>query len=220
MPLRNAEPYLENCFAQLNDLCTYFNMLGENIRIIIIEGDHKDNSRQRIKDLSANLPIEIISYDHGGPAWGSIENSKRFAQLAKMGNVAWKEIPRDCEVVIWVEGDLIWSTKSLIKIIAQVNEDFPIIAPMIMEKSRPDIFYDVWAFRKNGVRFTKENPYHADLYEGLVEVDSVGSCVAMLGYLARKVNFPEEDVFVGLCRKLKEINGSIWVNSTTKVYHP
>jgi hypothetical protein len=48
----------------------------------------------------------------------------------------------------------------------------------------------------------------------------VGACVAIRGDLARKVNFPEYDVFIGWCRQVKEQGASIWLDCQLRVFHP
>jgi hypothetical protein len=91
---------------------------------------------------------------------------------------------------------------------------------MVMHQHPPTRFYDRWAFVKNGVNFTNESPYHAELNGTMTELDSAGSCVIVRADLGRKLCFPEQDVFRGWCRQLREQGGSIWLDSSLRVDHP
>jgi hypothetical protein len=97
---------------------------------------------------------------------------------------------------------------------------------MVMHQTNPGMyagdgpfFYDRFSFVRNGVHFTNEPPYHADLNGGMLQMDSVGSCVAMNGALARHVKFTEESVIVGVCEQIYALGGSVWLDSSLKIFH-
>ena len=97
------------------------------------------------------------------------------------------------------------------------------ITPMVLESPPSNLYYDVWAHRRNGVQFTKQPPYHAELplvADWLLEMDSIGSIIAMRGDVARAVYVPMEDVLVGTCRMIRELGHKIWLDTGAKCLHP
>jgi hypothetical protein len=80
-------------------------------------------------------------------------------------------------------------------------------------------FYDTYAFVRNGVNFTNEPPFYADLNGSILQMDSVGSCIAMNGALAKHLIWPEEDVVVGLCAHIYALGASVWLDSSLSIKH-
>jgi len=161
----------------------------------------------------------IVDCTHGGQAYGSVESWLRFKQLSHVGNVIWAAIPEDTDAVIYVESDLIWEPATLIKLLEALTV-YPAVVPMIMDSPPAETFYDVWAYRRNGIRFTKRFPFHADFWpHSVMRLDSAGSCMALRWKLAQWLSFPE-DCFVGFCRLLHEQGGELWLDPTLTVFHP
>lgn len=160
--------------------------------------------------------------------FGSVVHPQRFKQLAFVANRLWVNIPTDSDYVLVVESDLIWSASTLTSLLNDVEairffgsggSGGNILAPLVIGPD--DLFYDVWAFRVDGRNFTKEWPYHSNLKNyPILEIDSVGSCALMDYKLARKLTWPEEDLFVGLCRQARELGAMVIVDSKLRVYHP
>jgi hypothetical protein len=94
---------------------------------------------------------------------------------------------------------------------------------MVLDSPPAESFYDTLVFRRNGVRFAKPLPYHADVpgaNGGMLRVDSAGSVLAMRGEVARGVYVPIEDVLIGTCRMIYEQGGSVWVDTGSVCFHP
>jgi len=217
---RNAEKYLKRYFNMVGHLDNYLNDRGHTLWCVWGEGDSTDGTYKALTKHAGGLPFIVYNVDcsHGGPVFGSVESAERFKQLAGVGNLILQHVPLDTDAVVWVESDLTWQPEMLIALIDRLQY-LPCVAPMIMEKSTGG-FYDTWAFRCNGQHFTKHYPYHTDLHDDLLQMDSVGSCVAMLGDIAKRVRFPEEDVFVGLCRQINALGESVWLDPALTVWHP
>lgn len=202
---------------------------GHKLHLVLAEGDSRDDTGEALRRvlreswpfITSGATYQVVTHNHGGPHFGSIEHPQRFAQLAGLGNALLDHVPANADAVLIVESDLVWEAATLVRLVDHLR-DVPAVAPMVMDG--PHSFYDVYAHRRNGVRFTKEPPYHADLATvapgELLQVDSAGSALAMRGELARRVRFPQEDVIVGLCRGLYESGGSVWLDPGLCVRHP
>lgn len=223
---RNASSFVGRYQRQAYALAGMLEERRDCLTCVWGEGDSTDDTLYLLQCLAPAFNAEIIDVSHGGQTWGSVVHPDRFKQLAFVANRIWQRIPADADVVIWAESDLTWEASTILALIDDL-EQVPCVAPMVMHKTNPGLyqgdgpfFYDVWGHRRNGMRFTNEPPYHADLNGGLLEMDSVGSCVAMNAGLARHLTWPEEDCIVGLCRKAREYGASIWCNSGLAIFHP
>ena len=110
----------------------------------------------------------------------------------------------------------------MLRLIERLQE-VPVVGCMVLDSPPANTYYDVHVHRRNGVQFTKQPPYHADIASaagGLLEMDSVGSIIAMRGDVARAVYVPMEDVLVGTCRMIRENGGSVWIDTGAKCLHP
>lgn len=219
---RNSISYIVRYFDQIDHLAIVLARRKPfaHLNLLLGYGDSTDGTGEALFEAAADsIGAHLIDVSHGGKEYGSVEDVQRFRQLAWTWNKLLPNIPHDSDAVVLLESDLIWETETLVALIDHLAT-FSAIAPMIFHAHPPDRFRDVYAFRRNGVRFTNEAPYHADLNGAVLQVDSAGSVLAMRGPLARKVCVPEEDVVVGLCRQIYEHGGSIFVDPSLSVFHP
>lgn len=214
---RNAESYLDRYFEQVEHLRTCLLTKGHLLDCIWGEGDSTDGTLDALL-FGSSIRATVVNVAHGGPEVGSIVDMQRFKQLSYACNLVWAQIPEDSDIVIWCESDLIWDAATMLELIKDLHF-YDCVAPMIMEISTGG-FYDVWAFRRNGQHFTKQAPYYPTLpHYGLMEMNSVGSCVAMDARIARQVNFPPDDVIVGMCRAVRSLGSNIYLDGSLKVFH-
>lgn len=219
---RSSLHYLRRYLSQCDELDTRLQHAGHKLSFIWAEGDSTDGTLKMLTAAKWRFKAEIVDATHGGPAFGSIVNLQRFRQLAYVANQVWERLPTDADAVLWVESDLIWEADTLVRLLARLSE-VPVVAPMILENPPSQLYYDVWAHRCNGQQFTKQLPYHAAIESdnsGLLEMDSVGSIIAMRGEVARSVYVPIEDVLVGTCRMIREEGWSVWLDTGLKAFHP
>lgn len=217
---QSAGSQIDRYFDQIERLGWALGSRGDTLHLILGYGDSTDGTGEELFEACQyRFPAHLMEVSHGGPHFGSIEDAQRFRQLACVGNKLWAAIPPDANVVALVESDLIWEPKVMMALIDHLAT-YPVIAPLIMDLTPPDRFRDVYAFRRNGVRFTNHAPYHADLNGEVLQVDSAGSVLVMRAELARKARFPEEDVIVGFCREIYEQGGEVYVDPTLKAIHP
>lgn len=220
---RNAVNYLERYFEQMAALQRLLVGRGDTLHLILGYGDSSDGTGEALFDECAHrFSAHLIDVSHGGKVYGSIVHPERFRQLAFVGNTLWRNIPEDADIAGLVESDLIWQADTLMALLDDLVDLPPgsAVAPMVMHGDGR--FYDTFAYRRAGVRFTNDAPFHRDIRPDgdLLELDSAGSVLLMAGELARKLHFPEEDVVVGLCRQICDGGGGVWLDSRERVYHP
>lgn len=159
------------------------------------EGDSVDNTRDHLTQAAAALGVELTLLDtsNGVQRFGSVEAPERLAALSKVGNAMFDAVQQDVDFVLYVESDLIW-TADVAELLIQrlmMFDDFDVIAPLVMAGQ---YFYDIWGFRGlDGERFSPTSPYHSSVpdyaaqagSQTVVEVSSLGSCLAMRGEVAR-----------------------------------
>lgn len=222
---RNAYHYIDRYMEQMDSLQSLLYASGHPLTLVLGYGDSTDCTGERLhEECSHRFDGRLVEVSHGGLSYGSIVHQERFKQLAFVGNRLWSHIPEDASIVGLVESDLIWSAHDLFNLIcmtrqAVLNQKSMILAPMIMHLDKR--FYDIWAFRMDGMNFQNEKPYHAGLSERrYYDMDSVGSVLFGDGNLMRSLSFPEGDVVVGFCKEAKERGAKIVLDSHTEVYHP
>lgn len=217
---RQATHYLERYFEQMDSLQRLLTQRGDSLHLLLGYGDSTDGTGEALFDECCHrFAAHLIDVSHGGKAFGSIEHPDRFRQLAYCGNRLLDNVPANADVVGIVESDLIWQAQTLLDLIAHTAY-VPAVAPMVMDGESS--FYDVYAFRKNGVRFSKTPPYHEwlDRCCDLVQLDSAGSVLFVRGDLARKARLTDGEVIVGFCKDIYQHGGSIWCDPSLAVHHP
>lgn len=227
---RNSSAYIDRYFVQVAGLRDALKRRGDCLYLVLAEGDSVDATWSDLFWQTDDFDAEVLRVNHGGPDHGSVVNAERFANMAKVWNEIWRRIPDDADAVIFVESDLIWQPSTILALLDDL-EHVPAVAPKIILRREgwpPNLFYDVWAFRRNGEHFTHNPPYvpltvkgHIEMMDGsLGQIDSAGSCIVMRGEVARGLCWPPEDVVVGVCRQIRERGDSIWLDAQQTVVHP
>lgn len=234
----NSNPYLRRYFAQVVALHDALSTRGDKLTCVWGEGDSTDHTRRMLEAMRWRLNSTVIDVTHGGQIFGSVVREERFRQLAGVGRKIWAEIPADCDVLLWVESDLIWETETALGLIDCVGEtamlpigetklDYSyaglpvtVIAPRIL-LDRPGwgtgvSFYDTHAYTRNGKHFAHRPPYHPDNNgHGLLEMSTVGSMVAMQASYARQAaETYDERVIMGMCEDIRAKGGRVWFDPT------
>jgi hypothetical protein len=222
---RNAEAHLERYFVQVANLHNALLTRGDTLRILIGEGDSTDRTRGLILSYFrvSGLGGALVDTTHGGPHYGSVETQRRFAQLAACYNTVWTHIAPNADAVLFVEGDLIWQAETLVALLDALDA-YPVVAPLALHApgctrygpADGRYFHDTWAYRRGGVRFTNELPFHPQVNGVPLLLDSAGSCLALRGEVARSVSFPADEMVVGMTR----MAGGVWLLPHLEVYHP
>jgi hypothetical protein len=197
-------------------------LVGHTLRVIAVEGDSTDNTAGALlREAKAyNLDLALVTCNHGQPVFGSVENPERLIALSKVGNAVFDAVRPSDGILVYIESDLLWEAETIAALLflaAERVSGFDIFAPMVFHAN--GFFYDVWAFRKNGQRFVHPPPYHIAFEEGLLEMDSVGSCLVMRASVARRCRM-DENCLVGLCNAARVDGYRIAVATALQVVHP
>lgn len=213
--------HLDRYLAQIDALWNAPGFRRHELTCVWGVGDSTDDTVARLLDPHLPVVATVIDVTHGGPVYGSVVHPQRFKQLSFVCNAIWKYLPEDADAVVWAESDLIWTPETMIALLGRL-ERCPAVAPMIFHRDT-QIYYDVWGCRKNGEMFRQHAPYFDGWpvnSNGMVQVDSAGSVLALRGDVARSVTWPEEDVIVGLCGQLYEQGRTVWLDTKLRVEHP
>lgn len=222
---RNSLGYLQRYFNQMDNLARSLMDDGHILKLLLGYGDGTDKTGEILYEEASHRLYEtvMIGVAHGGKDYGSIENPERFKNLAFVGNKLLDNASTTADIIGFVESDLIWKPITMRLLIHQVyNSDVVgAMSPMIMDG--PNSFYDVFAFRRAGKRFTKNPPYFPDEAVGDGRrrvVGSSGSVIFVKGDIARKCRLSEEEAIVGFCKDVMCHGGVIWLDTSLEVYHP
>lgn len=215
---RNSMKYLNS---------TYFPQVSHmwplaQTNFIFVEGDSNDGTYNHLLEWSKGpyaKGVQVIKKNMGNRWFGSVVSTERFKVLAALGNAALDAVPPGMDFVIWLESDLILTPNTVEKLIRVSKRKFA-VAPYIYVQNS-NVFYDVWAFRKNGVNFSSGYPYHIDASErGPFKVDSAGSMLVIPArYIYGGARF-NDNAIIGLCDDIKSGGGTIMADPLTEVYHP
>jgi len=211
---RDSTRYLDRYFAQVSSIYPL-----ESTRFVFVEGDSTDSTYQRLlkwRDGPFKANTQVIKHDQHIPYYGSVVHPKRLSCLAELANIALDAIPEETDYILWVESDLIFES-DLVRHLLLLSGGKHAVAPYIItQKTRQ--FYDIWAFRKDGVQFNPHKPYiHGESH--LFDVDSAGS-VLLVPARFRSCRFKTENAIIGWCENLKEEGCSIKAARDVVVWHP
>jgi hypothetical protein len=191
------------------------------LRLIAIYGDCVDRTKRALLEQSERIgiDIELGEHNHGQPEFGQTERPERLTALTHLMNFGLAHVRTTDDLVWYVESDLIWHCDIVPRLARTLRtRDADVVAPLILADG---CFYDIWAFRKNGERFSPFNPFHSALVmEPVTEVDSAGSALLMTGVAARWCRGRGDQALVSFCDDVRAKGGRILVDSREIVKHP
>lgn len=189
------------------------------LRAVAVEGDSTDATRTQLQcgAAAAGLDFHLLTCNHGGPVYPSVEDPARLAALSRVGNAILSSVRETDDILIYVESDLIWTPDTMITLIATVlRGESDVIAPLVFAG---ELFYDVFLYRRNGIRFSPFAPYHPDLNGMPLLVDSVGSCLVMRADVARQCRMID-NALLDFCQDVRSKGYAIKVDPSQRVEHP
>lgn len=223
--MRNADGYLERYLSQAAALRDVLANRGDTLLMRVAEGDSTDNTWQRLTDAVRDTPgMAIYKLDHGGPAFGSVDDPTRWRNIARTWNGLFERIKKDdFDALIYVEADLVWEPVTMLRLLDRLQDrlqPIDVVSPMSMHMA--GFFYDTWGYRSGGIRFGPNPPYHPQLLRlrpgHLLRLDSAGSCKVMRDEVARKCRFSEQDAMLG--HDINDRGYFFYLDPTVAVYHP
>lgn len=189
------------------------------LRWLWIVGDSSDDTADRLEALMDARPDKDIELLWGNTGITAEDPANRIARLAQTANVGLEQVRETDDYVLVHESDLL-SPDDVVERFLSIGE--PVCGGSVwLPVSDPPIWYDTWAYRKDGVMFTNQPPFHAayDAHEPF-EVDSVGSVYLFPAQDVRQgVRFNEWAV-VGLMESLRERGRRIWCVPSVRIVQP
>ena len=216
----SAGRHISRYMNQVDNLHSYLNTLGWQLRIIAVEGDSTDRTRQELTTFGQGLgiPFELVTRNHGKKVFGSTEEPERMKALSYVGNGILESVREEDDALIYVESDLLWSPTTMVSLLQKLGPGIDCISPLIFAGQA---FYDIWAFRKNGHRFGPFHPFHGDLkFDEPTACDSTGSCLVMKGEVARACRIIDDEALVGFGRDVWAKGFTLYCDARERIFHP
>lgn len=212
-----------NWIKQCEELYQVCRVNGCNFRAVAVEGDSKDDTFAELDSWSRNwrtsFPLQIKRHHTGAPRYGSTEAPERMAALSPVGNALLDCVLPTDDVLLYVESDLLWDADDMLQLAVIAAGQRAVVSPLIMAG---DLFYDIWAFRKDGERFSPFPPFRPEwkgVLRGQLEVDSVGSCLAIPAVWAQRIRMTT-GALVEWCNNARAAGCKIYCNPSFVVRHP
>lgn len=144
-----------------------------SLRWLWVVGDSQDDTAQALRDLSVGYNVRIVEIttriDGDDP-------DSRLRRLSLTANHYLKHVD-GADYVLVHESDLLSPPDLVNRMVANAERGFcPVAAWPIIKLNGRTLCYDVWALRKDGVRFKNHPPFHqAYQPDRPFVVDSFGS---------------------------------------------
>jgi len=185
-----------------------------NLGWLWVVGDSQDET---IDVLDACSGDDVLVYDIGATD-ARLTRRERWSDTATQG---YALIPEDADYVLVHESDLHTPVDVVERLMELAGMGYcPVAGWPTLVLNGTKVFYDTWAYRKDGVLFHNTPPYHACYKPSAVfEVDSAGSVILfeaddLRGRVAR------ERCLVEVCDQLRAEGRHIWVDPTLEVVQP
>lgn len=191
-----------------------------NMRWLWLVGDSGDRTWEALRNIHASAcggkEVDIFRYDTG--IVGEDPQTRR-RRLSLSVNETLNRVLPDDEFVVWHESDLISPPDIVERLIG--TGKCPVAGWPILHTPGGIMFYDIFAYRKDGVKFSNLPPYH-ECYrpDRPFTVDSVGSVWMFHAMDARAGVRCFEDACVELCTKLRGFGREIWVDPSIPIVQP
>lgn len=212
---------LKTYLAQVKALDNTLRQRGDELFCAWAEGDSEDSTWEKLQQWSIDLDCSAVKHNTNTPRFGPVINPIRLKAKAETDRAALALIPNDGSVdaVIFVESDLWWEPTCMLALLDDLKE-VEVVAPWCWCNGR---MRDIWGFRRQGTNFVNDWPFHPSLdwSTPLVEMDSVGSCWVARYPVIAGLEVPDEDEWVGFCRKIREERSAkIYLDTRYGVRHP
>jgi glycosyltransferase involved in cell wall biosynthesis len=190
----------------------------KKITHICIEGDSVDGTYDELirwKKGADNIIVQKA--DTGCPKYGSVAEPARLINLARLWNIGIElAIERRPDYVMLLDSDIRVGPTVLKQL---RDREVDVVAPMLLFE-RSVYFRDTWAYRAVGEQFSNRPPYSKAYKRAVIfEAESVGVPLMRLEILKAGARCLGDEV-VGLCRSVRELGYTIWVDPLAYVYHP
>lgn len=141
----------------------------------------------------------------------------RAIRLSETANAGLDTVRDDDDVWVIHESDLVSPDDVVTRLLSHGKDS---VAGMVW-LGEGGKFYDVWAYRKDGVKFRAHHPYHAAyIPDGVFEVDSYGSVFSFPAQALRDGVRCKDMCVLDICAGLKKKGYTLWVDPTLDIIQP
>ena len=159
----------------------------------------------------------------------SIADPKRIKSMSVLGDALldWVQSDLDTKVItkekydyiLWLESDLLITYDLISRLVASVAWlEIPLVVAPLIYVQNTENFYDIWGFRGTNGKCWGSNPKEANT--GLIEMQSVGSCVLFSASLLDKGLAFGTNGFVSFCSTARDLGATIFANTDVRIWHP
>lgn len=203
---RDAVPYLGRYIDQCRTFMLAAEDDGHDVFFVWGENDSVDETKSVL--AGSGLPAVLIDCSTGAPYYTSGEiHDRRWANVTRFCNTTLEAVP-SCDVLLWVESDLMWDPEVALTLVAQASISGEAHSVPIF---RGGTFYDIWGVRRDGHEFRPGD----EGWDGVVKVDSSCGMLAIHGSLLDR-RFEMPDAARAWCRNM----GGVWLDTRMQVQHP
>jgi hypothetical protein len=190
------------------------------LRFVWIVGDSDDETAEVLRTLTCErADVQVI--DIGDTGMKGDDADSRLRRLSATGNHFLKHAD-GADYMLIHESDIISPPDLVARLVAHAEQGRCPIAAWPTLEIYPGVkwFYDVWAYRKDGVRFKNKAPYH-ECYRADKPfiVDSAGTILMFHAADASECIMSKQAV-LDLCWHLRDLGRDIWVDPTLEVVQP
>lgn len=192
-----------------------------DLRWIWVVGDCEDDTETQLRMIAATAAqqgksVDIVRHDTGIVRQ---DHADRFRAAGLSMNAGLDRV-RDSDTYVCIHESDLQTSHGIIQQLLKAQR-CPIAGWPYLESGGPVFFYDSWAYRRDGVRFTNAPPYHSCYRESEVfEVDSVGSVWVMHAEDIRAGVRCDAEGCLDLCRGMRARGRTIWVDPRVAVMQP
>jgi hypothetical protein len=191
--------------------------LWPNTRYVWVVGDSTDGTAGALAELSTGYDVRIIDMETGIEGDDATNRLRRLSATANE-YFAWCD---GAEYVLIHESDLLSPYDLVPRMVGLAERGIcPVAGWPVLEWQGRRILYDTLCYRRDGVRFTHDPPYHACYRaDAPFVVDSFGSVFLMDARDARHIHMRNRAV-LDLCDQLRQQGRMLWVDPTLEVIQP
>lgn len=182
-----------------------------SMRFVWVVGDSTDGTADALRDLTIGYD-DVTILDIGNTGIVGDDPPSRLRRLSVTGNHYWPQCD-GADYVLVHESDLLTPYDLVPRMVADAERGIcPAAAWPVITLDGQTLCYDVWALRKDGVRFSNLSPYHkAYRADRPFVVDSFGSVFMFHGEDAPLLQMDTRAV-LDVCQQLREQGRTLWVD--------
>jgi len=191
---------------------------------IWVTGDNEDDTEQ-ILNAAARRQKNVVIVRHDTQINSLVPEDRLLclSQTAQAGLACFVENYPQADYLLIHESDLISPPDRINRMVALSQEEngAAVAGWVTLQLGYEKVFYDTWAYRKDGVKFTNRAPYHFCYDEtGPFRVDSAGSCMLFPAFPFREGLYLERGGMVEICQKMQAAGVPIWVDPKLEIIQP